>query len=93
METRLDQKDYSYVEATSQTIRTIEEDMHRHGIDFPNYDIATVKASLRLDDSTPIRQIGNDDGKSAVFQEMLFTEAAIRVFRRNRKLFEELAKY
>jgi hypothetical protein len=93
MEVQLDKNKYLYEQVTARIERTKEEDMHHSGIDFPIYIVITSKTPIRMDDSTSIRQITNDDGKSAIFQEMLFIETATRVLRRNRKLFEQLAKY
>jgi len=93
MEVQLDKSEYFYEEVSPRIERTKEEDIVHRGTDLQVYDVITSKTPSRVDDSTVIRQISDDDERSALFEERLFMEAAARVLRRNRKLFEELAKY
>jgi hypothetical protein len=93
MKVQLDKSEYFYEEVSPQIERTKEKNIVHRGTDLQVYDVITSKTPSRVDDSTVIRQISDDDERSALFQERLFMETAARVLRRNRKLFEELAKY
>lgn len=93
METTLDRK-YHSVEAPSQKIRTRENTMHSAEVIFSKYSTISSSVSFESGDSTKTRYlIVNDDDRSAIFQELLFKTVATRVLRKNKKLFEELAKY
>lgn len=92
MANRLNEDDYSSIEATPNVVRTREEDLHLFEPAMPRL-IPYVRNYWTNDSATPTSEIIDDDEKSVVFQEMLFTQAAISVLERNKNLFKELSKY